>query len=246
MSKSYWESGVFQQPTENELRRNVENTRRKAEKKGKSLHPVIVEGRNITHSWWGNAWCKNLERYADFASRVDRGKRYVRSGTVVDLQIEKGHVSAKVQGSRKTPYKVEIRISPMSEETCQNIIERCSTKVSTIEQLVSGSFPEELKELFGGHNGLFPAPREISFGCSCPDWALMCKHVAAVLYGIGVRLDEDPLLFFELRGIDINRFIDVTLSNKVDKLLENAETALERSERVMGSTNDLSGLFGVL
>lgn len=246
MSKTYWESNVFQQPTENELRRNIENTKQKAEKKGKDLHPVVVKGRNITNSWWGNAWCKNLERYADFASRIDRGKRYVRSGTVVDLQIEKGHVSAKVQGSRKTPYKVEIRISPLSEEACQNIIEHCSTKVSNIEQLVSGNFPEEMKELFGGHNGLFPAPREISFGCSCPDWALMCKHVAAVLYGIGVRLDEDPLLFFELRGIDVDRFIDVTLSSKVDKLLENAETALVRSKRVMGDSNDLSGLFGVL
>lgn len=246
MSRSYWESNTFQQPTENTLLRNVENTRQKAQKKGKILHPIVVQGKNITSSWWGNAWCKNLERYADYASRIDRGRRYVCSGTVVDLQIEKGHVSARVQGSKKTPYKVEIRISPMSEETCQNIIDRCTTKVSNIEQLVSGSFPEEMKELFGGHNGLFPSPREISFGCSCPDWALMCKHVAAVLYGIGVRLDEDPLLLFELRGIDINRFIDVTLASRVDQMLDNAEAAITNSRRVMSDSNELSGLFGVL
>lgn len=246
MSRSFWETKSFQQPSEFELRRNIENTRQKAAKKGKQLHPIIVSGRNITNSWWGNAWCKNLERYADYSNRIDRGKRYVRTKTVVDLQIEKGRVSAKVQGSRKTPYKVEIKISPMSEEACQSIIERCTTRVGNIEQLVSGSFPEEMKELFGGHNGLFPSPKEISFNCSCPDWALMCKHVAATLYGIGVRLDEDPLLFFELRGIDINRFIDVTLASKVDKMLENAEAAVQCSTRVMYDTAELSELFGVL
>ena len=246
MSRNYWESGNFQQPTANELQRNVAKTKTSAAKKGKMLHPIVVTGRNITNSWWGNAWCKNLERYADYSSRIDRGKRYVRSGTVVDLQIEKGHVTAKVQGSRRTPYKVDIRISPMSEEACQNVIERCATKVGNIEQLVSGSFPEEMKALFGGHNGLFPSPREISFSCSCPDWALMCKHVAAVLYGIGVRLDEDPLLFFELRGIDINRFIDISLASRVDKMLENACTAAEHSGRIMRDSADLSELFGVI
>lgn len=246
MSRSYWEIEQYQQPTENQLQRNIENSRLKAAKKGKALHPIIVEGRSITNSWWGNAWCKNLERYADFSSRIDRGKRYVRSGTVIDLQIEKGHVSAKVQGSKKTPYKVEIKISPLSEETCQSIIERCTTKVANIEQLASGSFPEEMKELFGGRNGLFPSPKEISFSCSCPDWALMCKHVAAVLYGIGVRLDEDPLLFFELRGIDMNRFIDVTLASRVDMMLENAEAAAMSSKRVMSDTAELTALFGVL
>lgn len=118
MSRNYWKKESFQQPTVFELQHNAENTRQKAAKKGKTLHPIIVSGRNITSSWWGDAWCKNLERYADFSSRIDRGKRYVRSGTVVDLQIEKGQVSAKVQGSRKTPYKVEVRISPMPEDAC--------------------------------------------------------------------------------------------------------------------------------
>ena len=246
MSRRYWESEYFQQPSESELRMNIANTKQKAAKKGKSLHPIVVTGRNITKNWWGNAWCKNLERYADFSSRIDRGKRYVRSGTVIDLQIEKGHVSAKVQGSRRTPYKVEILISPMSEGACQKIIERCTTKVGNIEQLASGNFPEQMKELFGGHNGLFPSPKEISFNCSCPDWALMCKHVAAVLFGIGVRLDEDPLLFFELRGIDINRFIDVSLASKVERLLENAETAANHSNRVIYKTDELTELFGIL
>ena len=99
-----------------------------------------------------------------------------------------------------------------------------------------------MQELFQGKDGLFPTPKEISFSCSCPDWALMCKHVAAVLYGVGVRLDEQPLLFFELRGIDAGRFIDVTLANRVEQMLANADC---KSPRII-SDADAGALFGVL
>ena len=125
-----------------------------------------------------------------------------------------------MQGSRKTPYKVEIRISPLSEERCQEILQKCGKRVETLEKLLAGDFPEELKELFTQRGGLFPSSREISFSCSCPDWALMCKHVAAVLYGIGARLDENPSLFFELRGIEMGRFIDVAIANRVERMLK--------------------------
>ncbi len=246
MSRQYWEIKNYSQPAEQKLKLNVENTQRKASQKGKQLHPIVVSGKNITNSWWGSAWCRNLERYADYETRIARGKRYVRSGTVVDLQIEQGRISAKVQGSKRIPYKVEIRISPLSESQCQRIIDRCTTKVSNLEHLMTGSFPEEMKELFGGKDGLFPSPKEISFSCSCPDWALMCKHVAAALYGVGVRFDEDPLLFFQLRGIDINRFVDVSLASKVDKMLENAQTASQNSERILAENTDITALFGVL
>lgn len=147
-----------------------------------------------------------------------------------------------MQGTRKTPYKVEIRISPLSEEKCRSIISRCGKKIENLEELLAGNFPEEMKELFQGKDGLFPTPIEISFNCSCPDWALLCKHVAAALYGVGVRLDEQPLLFFELRGIDVGRFIDVTLANKVEAMLTNAE---KPSSRIMDE-EDVKGLFGVL
>ena len=156
------------------------------------------------------------------------GKRYVRTGAVIDLQIRKGKISARVQGRRKTPYKIEIRISPLSEEHCQNIIELCGDKIQNLEMLMEGDFPEELREAFLQQGGLFPEPKEIGFGCSCPDWALMCKHVAAVLYGVGARLDENPMLFFELRGLDVGRLIDVTLADRVEKMLENAERPSKR------------------
>ncbi len=241
MSK-YWNSGNFSQPTTAELHRNSESSRKKAQDKGQILEPVVIVGRTIAKSWWGQAWCRNLEQYADFESRLDRGKRYVRTGAVLDLKIQKGRVLAKVQGSRKTPYKVEIRISPLSEEKCQQILEKCGKRIENLEALATGNFPAELKELFTGQEGLFPTPKEISFACSCPDWALMCKHVAAVLYGIGARLDSQPTLFFELRGVDIDRFLDVAVANKVEAMLENAQ---KPSSRILKGT-DLNALFGVL
>lgn len=241
MSK-YWNSGNFSQPTTAELQRNSESSRKKAQDKGQILEPVVIVGRTIAKSWWGQAWCRNLEQYADFESRLDRGKRYVRTGAVLDLKIQKGRVLAKVQGSRKTPYKVEIRISPLSEEKCQKILEKCGKRIENLEALATGNFPAELKELFTGQEGLFPTPKEISFACSCPDWALMCKHVAAVLYGIGARLDSQPTLFFELRGVDIDRFLDVAVANKVDAMLENAQ---KPSSRILEGA-DLNALFGVL
>ncbi len=242
MSK-YWDDSVtYAQPTVTKLKKNAAASTKKVKAKGKKLEPVIVSGRTIVESWWGKAWCDNLERYADYESRLDRGKRYVRSGAVIDLKIEKGKILGRVQGRRKVPYKVEIRISPLSEERCQGIIGRCETKIENLEKLLAGDFPMTLKELFMEEGGLFPSPKEISFNCSCPDWALMCKHVAAVLYGVGVRLDDDPLLFFKLRGIEVERFIDVALASKVESMLANVD---KPSERII-THGEWKELFGVL
>ena len=242
MSRYWSEFPRYEQPDAGELKRKSAASKKKAQAKGKILEPVTIKGRNIASTGWGKAWCDNLEQYADYESRLGRGKRYVRNGSVIDLKIQKGKILARVQGTRKTPYKVEIRISPLSEERCQDILERCGRKLENLEALTEGNFPDDMKELFRGKGGLFPEPREISFNCSCPDWALMCKHVAAALYGVGARLDENPLLFFELRGIDVGRFIDVALENRVEAMLANAD---KKSGRIMEDT-DLGKLFGVL
>ena len=240
--KKYWdEEQNFEQPSEALLKKNAQDSMSRQRKKGQKLQPIVIEGRTIAKSWWGNAWCQNLESYADYASRLERGKRYVRTGTVVDLQIRKGKITARVQGRRKAPYKTEILISPLGQEQCQSIIERCGEKVQNLEELLSGNFPESLKELFQGEGGLFPKPSEISFNCSCPDWALMCKHVAAALYGVGARLDENPALFFELRGIDMDKFIDITLANRVESMLKNVG---KQSPRILAD-EAAEKLFGV-
>ena len=177
--RRYWEiDQTFAQPSESLLKKNLKESVKKQKEKGNKLEPVVISGRTIAKSWWGKAWCDNLERYADFASRLERGKRYVRTGTVIDLKIQKGKIIARVQGTRKTPYRVEIRISPLTEKKCEAILERCG-KIETLERLLSGDFPDEMKELFQGEDGLFPQPSEISFQCSCPDWAWM-RSISAV------------------------------------------------------------------
>ncbi len=237
-----WDTQYYNQPTVAELKQNAAKSASKAKKKGLIYDPVIVQGRKICSSWWGMAWCENLERYADYESRIDRGKRYVRNGSVIDLQIEPGLIKAKVQGSRKAPYKVEIHIAPLSKNKCQSIMKQCGRKLGSLETLLSGNFPDDMKDLFFQKNGLFPSPKEISFSCSCPDWALMCKHVAATLYGVGTRFDRDPLLFFTLRKIDINHFIDVTIQDRVDTMLTNAKSKTDR----MLDSDDLTSIFGNL
>lgn len=239
----YWTSSIqYSQMNAEELQKKARESVLSAKNKGKTMHPIVIEGKGIAKSWWGQAWCKNIEQYADYASRIERGKRYVRSGAVVDLVIKSGKVFARVQGTRKTPYKVEIKISPLKEENCDQIIERCGSQIETLQELVNGNFPTELQDIFTGEHGLFPTPREISFNCSCPDWALMCKHVSAALYGIGVKLDENPFLFFELRGIDANRFIDVAIQDHVETMLDHAD--LEPTERAMDDSC-IESLFGL-
>ncbi len=238
----YWNETSYPQPTERKLKENAKNTREKATAKGQTLHPVVIKSRQIASSWWGKAWCQNLERYADFETRLPRGRRYVRTGAVMDLQIKEGKITARVQGTRKMPYKVEIRISPLSEQRIEKITEQCGTCVETLDKLINGDFPRELKDVFFEEGGLFPKPKEISFSCSCPDWAVMCKHIAASLYGVGARLDEEPLLFFSLRGIDTNKFVDVVISSRVETMLANVG---QPSHRIIKDSK-IEDLFGVL
>lgn len=239
----YWDNTLqYSQPAAEDLIRKAKQSAERAAKRGKVYHPVVIEGRTIAQSWWGKAWCANIEQYADYASRIERGKRYVRTGAVVDLVIQKGKVSARVQGRRSAPYRIDINISPLKEADCEWIIEQCGSRIDSLEQLANGSFPEDLQDIFLGERGLFPREREISFTCSCPDWAIMCKHVAAVLYGIGARLDENPFLFFELRGIDAERLIDIAIKDHVEVMLEHANLPL--SDRVMDDSV-IGTLFGL-
>lgn len=229
--------------TAGEIQIKAEASRKKATREGILYEPIVIQGRAIAKEWWGKAWCENLERYADYESRLARGRSYVRSGAVIDLQIDLGSVRAKVQGSRRKPYDVIVRITPLSEARKQTVTEKCAHSIQSMDELLKGSFPETLQDLFTGEGGLFPRKEEISFACSCPDWAVMCKHVAAVLYGIGARLDTDPLLFFSLRGIEPKDFIESAAKSYVESLLENADRHGE-TDRLLGE-DDVQRLFGL-
>ena len=199
-------------------------------KKNPSLEPIVLSGSKLANSWWAKAWNYNLESYADYSNRIGRGKAYVRKGSVLDLKIDKSVVCAKVLGSRVKPYDIRINIDPLKEKTKERIQNLCSHKIDSLEALIEGSFPKELEELFTDKStNLFPTSKEIHFECSCPDWAYMCKHVASVLYGIGAKFDQDPLLFFKLRDIDFSLFIKKTLEEKTASMLKNAGKESSRS-----------------
>jgi len=173
----------------------------KLRKKGHPVSPVTIEGRTIAGTFWGKAWCDNLERYSDFANRLPRGRTYVRNGSVVDLQITAGEVAAWVSGSEL--YQVAVKVKPVPKPRWTSICADCAGAIDSLVELLQGRFSKGVMErICQQKTGLFPAPAEIEFSCSCPDWATMCKHVAAVLYGVGARLDEKPELLFKLRKVD--------------------------------------------
>jgi uncharacterized Zn finger protein len=220
-----------------EKRRQAERKLAKLKKKGQSVAPVKIEGRTIAKTFWGKSWCTNLERYSDYATRVPRGRTYVRNGSVLDLQIAKGEVIAMVAGS--SLYKIKITIAPVKAARWKAICRDCAGAIDSLVELLQGRLAKGIMDrVCREGDGLFPSPEEIKLSCSCPDWADMCKHVAAALYGVGARLDETPELLFVLRGVDEN------------ELLADAGRDLVRTRAVPSTAkllgdSDVAALFGL-
>ncbi|MEY4582537.1 MAG: hypothetical protein RL701_7240 [Pseudomonadota bacterium] len=174
-----------------------------AKKRGRPLAPVAVERKHklIANSFWGKAWCEQLALHSDYASRLPRGRTYVRNGSVLDLHISRGKVEAYVAGSEL--YTVTIQLTQLAAPRWKKIIAACAGRIGSLIGLLRGELSDDvLAVVTDPVAGLFPAPSEIKLRCSCPDAAYMCKHVAAVLYGVGARLDQAPELFFVLRQVD--------------------------------------------
>src|SRR6266571_2186342 len=189
-----------------EKRRQAQRQLAKLRKQGQSFAPVTIEGRTIAKTFWGKSWCANLERYSDYATRIPRGRTYVRNGSVLDLQIAKGEIVAMVAGS--SLYTIKIAIAPVKEAHWKAICRDCAGAIDSLVELLQGRMAKGIMDrVCREGDGLFPPPAEIKLSCSCPDWADMCKHVAAALYGVGARLDEKPQLLFVLRGVDENELI---------------------------------------
>jgi uncharacterized Zn finger protein len=186
-----------------ERRRKAESAAAKAKKVGAALSPIAPSRGAIAKTFWGKAWCDNLERYSDYANRLPRGRTYVRNGSVIDLVIAPGEVRAQVLGS--SVYRVEVRVAAVGKKHWKAIGADCAGSIDSMVELLQGTFSKAvMQRLYRLGDGLFPAPKEVEFTCSCPDWASMCKHVAAVLYGVGARLDQRPELLFQLRRVDGN------------------------------------------
>jgi uncharacterized Zn finger protein len=220
-----------------ERRRKAAKEMAKLQKKGHPVSPVVVEGRTIVKTFWGKAWCENLERYSDYENRLPRGRTYVRNGSVLDLQIAPGEIQALVSGSQI--YKVKVKVAPVAKARWQSICKDCAGAIDSLIELLQGKLSQGVMErVCRQKTGLFPSPAEIQLSCSCPDWADMCKHVAAVLYGIGARLDQQPDLLFRLHNVDEK------------ELIASGGAALPQSRKAPAAGKvldgeDLSALFGL-
>ncbi len=206
-------------------------------KKGVDIQPVTIEGRKIATSFWGEGWCDHMESFSDFATRLPRGRTYVRNGSVCHLAVSKGAIEAKVSGSEL--YTVEVKIKTLPGAKWTAIKGRCSGQISSLLELLQGKLSDHVMEVVTDHKeGLFPLPGEMSFRCSCPDSAHMCKHVAAVLYGIGARLDDKPELLFTLRGVNHDELIAANAQQAVS-----AATSRGKSKRL--AAEEISDVFGI-
>jgi uncharacterized Zn finger protein len=208
-----------------------------AKKEKRTLAPVQLSGRKIAQSFWGLAWCENLERYSDFANRLPRGRTYVRNGSVIDLQIKTGRIEAIVSGSEV--YRVKIDIKTLPPALWKHIKQDCAQSIASLIDLLQGRFSEGVMgRLTQPKDGLFPKPAEIDIKCSCPDWAYLCKHAAAVLYGVGARLDTAPEMLFTLRNVDhLELVTQAVAAESLDQTLSAGSPGLANA--------DLGEVFGI-
>jgi uncharacterized Zn finger protein len=206
-------------------------------KKGQNVQPIFLEGKTIVNTFWGKAWCIHLESFSDFDNRLPRGRSYVRNGLVIDLKVNKGNIKALVSGS--SVYKVNVTVKPVDTKKWKLLIKECSGKIDSLVELLLGKFSKNVMEIITHpEKGLFPQPKEIEFDCSCPDSADMCKHIAAVLYGVGARFDKQPEDLFLLRKVD-----HVELIAKVNTKSLTKQSGLQEADILKDS--DLSALFGI-
>ena len=206
-------------------------------KKGADIQPVRLTGRKIAGTFWGEAWCEHLESFSDYENRLPRGRTYVRNGSVCHLAIAKGKIEAKVSGS--SMYTVKIDIGTLPPAKWKSLKARCAGQVGSLLELLQGKLSDRVMTIVTDRDeGLFPSPKEIKLSCSCPDWATMCKHVAAVLYGVGARLDTKPELLFVLRGVDHQELISQDAAKEV----------VSKGSRTKGRTLDAASVgdvFGI-
>ena len=209
-------------------------------KKGKQIEPIEITGRKIARTFWGQAWCQHLEKFSDYANRLPRGRTYVRNGSVCHLEVAEGVVKAMVSGSEL--YEVTVGMRKLPKKKWRDITRRCSGQIGSLLELLQGKLSASVMKIVTDRkDGLFPKPGEMSLSCSCPDWAVMCKHVAAALYGVGARLDDQPEMLFLLRGVNHEELVSESLAGKAAQL--GAGTGRRRGRRL--ADEKISDVFGI-
>ena len=234
----YWQygGGFTDYVSVAEKKKKAEKATAKLIKSGRKIFPVRIEGRKIASSFWGKAWCDHLESFSDYKNRLPRGRSYIRNGSVLDLKVKKGKVTALVQGT--SLYKVTVDVATLPSSKWDALRVKCAGEIGSVIELLQGKLSSSvMKTVADKKRGLFPMPKEITLQCSCPDWAEMCKHVAAALYGIGARLDKEPELLFVLRNVDYMELIDAAA-------LPGKTVRKSASQKTLAG-QDLSALFGI-
>lgn len=200
-------------------------------KRGIDIQPVNIEGRKIAKTFWGDAWCQHIELFSDYDNRLPRGRTYVRNGSVCHLKTRQGEIEAIVSGSEL--YNVTGTIKPLSARRWKNIKTTCAGRVGSMLELLQGKLSDNIMTtVTDPKQGLFPQATELDLSCDCFDWADMCKHIAAVLYGIGARLDTTPEMLFALRGVDHHELISGDL---------NVPSTTSR-RKIVGNVSDVFGI----
>jgi uncharacterized Zn finger protein len=208
----------------------------KMRKKGLDVQPVQLTGRKIADSFWGKGWCDHMESFSDFANRLPRGRTYVRNGSVCHLEICAGEIKAIVSGT--TLYHVSITITPLLKQKWDTVKSSCTGRIGSLIDLLRGKLDRGVMDVVADRKkGLFPLPGEMKFTCDCPDWADMCKHVAAVLYGVGSRLDHSPEMLFLLRGVNHAELVDLSAA-----VTDAAKSGTSRRRIAAGGIADVFGI----
>jgi uncharacterized Zn finger protein len=232
--RDYWKPYV----SVAEQRAQAELEAKKLKKQGRKLNPIRIASHKIASTFWGIAWCDNLMLYADWANRMPRGRSYARNGSIIDLQIKEGKITSLVRGS--SLYDIQITIDKLPSETWANIRQSCGQDIRSLIDLMRGKLPTNvLERLCNGQQGMFPSPEEVKISCSCPDYATLCKHAAATLYGVGHLLDSRPEIFFQLRGVDQNDLVSEALNHDPTAQLSSQDSATELAPE------DLESIFGI-
>jgi uncharacterized Zn finger protein len=205
-------------------------------KQGLAVQPVEIEGRKIARTFWGDSWCKHLESFSDYENRLPRGRTYIRNGSVCHLEIASGEIKSIVSGSEL--YDVKIAIRKLPGQKWSAVKAQCSGQIGSLLELLQGKLSNSVMSVVTDRKeGLFPLPAEIKMECSCPDWAVMCKHVAATLYGVGARLDNKPELLFLLRGVDHEELIEADAATFATKSRKGGVRRI--------ADGDLQDVFGI-
>ncbi len=216
--------------------RRLERQLAARKRRGEVLEPILpAHQTKLSNTFWGQAWNRNLESYADYEHRLPRGRSYLRGGHVHNLEVDEGEITSLVIGQEL--YEVRIDVRPLEDEAWESIRNRCSGRVGSLLDLIGGKLGDEVMAVISNpHDGLFPKPKEMKMSCTCPDWAGLCKHLAATLYGVGCLLDVGPELLFLLRGVDPDELVSAGDVASLTQGDASAETVAEA---------DLSALFGI-